>query len=123
MIHVVIIHYILIHSLQSIPAYYYQPIASTEFYLLEPLHNGFHLGRGAEIKQWLQTHTVFSMDPSAVKFVIIDDDHAMSIIREFPSSDGPDVFIQTIMRAVDGDREKEGLTCQLAERAIDVLKS
>lgn len=79
------------------------------------------IGRGEEIKQWLTAHTNYSQRPDQVKFVIFDDDHVMSISSTFPSTVKGDLFIRTIMFSEDGDRSKEGLTEELARKAITIL--
>ena len=68
-------------------------------------------GRGGEIRAWLDAH------PECTSFVVIDDDHESSILAHL----GAEHFVHTILRSSSGDLAEEGLTSDMAVRALQIL--
>ena len=70
-------------------------------------------GRGAEVKDWLDCKCNLTYS-SNCKFLIIDDDHKDSFCKYNLLAN----LVVTIMKDPDGNRNKEGLTRDIAERVI-----
>ncbi len=69
------------------------------------------VGRGGEIRAWLDAH------PQYTRYVVLDDNHEESIEKHL----GSERFVHTILQSSSGNYKEEGLTRELAVKALQIL--